>query len=478
MRYLLVLLLSLNLTGFAQKKPNVIIILADDLGFGEVQALNPKYGKIKTPELDSVIQEGMTFLDGHSASAVCTPTRYGLLTGRYAWRTRLQARVVKGGESIVAEETLTLADMFKKKGYHTAMFGKWHLGMKFNGQVKEGLGKVKTGEKVTEGPIDKAGFDEFHGFHYARQMDLWIDNDTVTRNIKDVDMLPELTKYAVDYIDSRKGKKQPFFMYIPWNAPHSPVVPSKEWKGKSGINQHADFVMQTDWSYGQVVKALKRNKLWENTLVIYSSDNGTSPQTSGKGALKKAGHNPSAQFRGMKSDIYDGGHRVPFIATWPKYIKAGSVSKDLVCLNDLMATFAQIIGYKLKEDEGVDSVSFLPTLIKGKNKKARKDLIHHSIHGYFAIRRGKWKLSVVNGSGGWGAPTINKKKARAAQKLSDTYQLYDMTKDESEATNLADQYPELVERLRKLLDKQIAYGRSTSGPKQKNDIEKIVVEKW
>lgn len=472
-------LLILSITSLSAKDlPNIVVILADDMGFGEVQALNPEYGKIKTPELDKVVHEGLTFMDGHSGSSVCTPTRYGLLTGRYAWRTRLQAAVVKGGDSLIAEETLTLADMLREKGYHTAMFGKWHLGMKFNGEVKEGLGKVKPGETVTEGPIDKGGFDQFSGFHYARQMDLWIDNNKVTRNIEDVDMLPELTKYAVEYIDSRKGKKQPFFVYIPWNSPHSPVVPSKEWQGKSGINKHADFVMQTDWSYGQVVKALKRNDLWENTLVIYSADNGTSPQTSGQPQLKKAGHKPSGNLRGLKSDIYDGGHRVPFLATWPKVIKPGTKTNDLVCLTDIMATVAEIVGYKFKPEDAVDSVSFLGSLKTAKNPKARKDVIHHSIFGYFAIRKGKWKLSAVNGSGGWGKPKLDATKAKAAKKLSDVYQLYDMESDLGETKNLADQHPEIVKELRQLLDKQIADGRSTPGPTQKNDIKEIVVEKW
>lgn len=465
-------------TAAKTNRPNIVVILADDLGYGEVQALNPKYGKIKTPHLDSVTREGLVFTDGHSGSAVCTPTRYGLLTGRYAWRTRLQSAVLKGGDSLVAKETLTIADMLKEKGYYTGMFGKWHLGMKFNGEVKEGTGKVKPGETVTEGPIDKGGFDEFHGFHYARQMDLWIDNDKVTRNLKADEMLPALTKEAVKFIDGWKGKEQPFFMYIPWNAPHSPVAPSAEWKGKSGINSHADFVMQTDDSYGQVIKALKRNGFWDNTLVIYSADNGTSPQSCGKSQLTKAGHKPSAEFAGMKSDIYEGGHRVPFMATWPKVIKPGTRTGEIVCLTDVMATAADIVGYDFKDKDAVDSFSFLP-LLQGKKGAVRKDVIHHSIHGYFAIRGKKWKLCAVNGSGGWGKPGACKKDtAKAAAKLSDVYQLFDMASDPFETKNVADEHPETVKELRTLLDKQIADGRTTPGVAQKNDITEIIVEKW
>ena len=474
---------ALSLIFFGEKAvtegelPNIVVMLADDMGYGEVQALNPKYGKIKTPELDNVVAEGLTFTDGHSGSAVCTPTRYGLITGRYAWRTKLQSSVLKGGNSLVAKETLTLADMLKERGYRTAMFGKWHLGMKFNGQTKETSSKINVGDKITEGPVDCGGFDEFYGFHHAKQMDTWIEHGKVAEKMNPIDMLPRLTKNAVNFINSRKGHNQPFFMYIPWNAPHAPVVPAKGWQGKSGINDHADFVMQTDWSYGQVVKALKKNGFWENSLVIYSADNGTSPNTSGLNQLTKAGHKPSAQFHGYKADIYEGGHRVPFLATWPKVIKPGTKSDSVVCLTDLMATFADITGYQLKPDEGVDSYSFLP-ILKGKTKSSRSDVIHHSVSGYFAIRKGKWKLCAVNGSGGWLSPKINTGKAKAAKKLSDVYQLFDMSQDEGEQTNLADQHPEIVKELRSLLDKQISHGRSTPGVKQSNDTNKIIVEKW
>lgn len=469
-------MVAMGSSAAAEQLPNFVVILADDMGYGEIQALNPKYGQIKTPELDKVVAEGITFTDGHSGSAVCTPTRYGLITGRYAWRTKLQSSVIKGGKSLVAKDTLTLADMLKEKGYHTAMFGKWHLGMQFNGQTKESSSKIQPGEKVTEGPIDKGGFDEFYGFHHAKQMDLWIENNRVVESMEPIDMLPRLTKNAVNFINSRKGSKQPFFLYIPWNAPHSPVVPAKEWQGKSGINAHADFVMQTDWSYGQIVKALKKNDLWNNTLVVYSADNGTSPNSSGLNQLTKAGHKPSAQFHGYKADIYEGGHRVPFLATWPKVIKPGTKSDSIVCLTDLMATFAEITGYQLKPEDGVDSYSFLPTL-QGKLNSRRPDVIHHSVSGYFAIRKGKWKLCAVNGSGGWLSPKINNGKAKAAKKLSDVYQLFDMSQDEGEQANIADQHPEIVKELRELLDKQIANGRSTPGIAQENDA-KVVVEKW
>ena len=451
-------------------RPNIVVILADDMGFGELQCLNPDRGKIPTPQLDAIARSGMIFTDAHSGSSVCTPTRYGLMTGRYAWRTRLQSGVLRGGDSLIPQETLTVAEMLKSKGYHTAMIGKWHLGMKFDGIENHRKGAVKPGAVVTHGPIDFGGFDTFHGFHYARQMDLWIDDDKVTRNIEAVEMLPALTAQAVDYINGRKGRPQPFFLYIPWNAPHSPVVPSQAWKGRSGLNDHADFVMQTDDSYGQVVKALKDNGFLKNTLIICSSDNGTSPNTSGVQQLKAAGHFSSGTLRGMKSDIWDGGHRVPFLVSWPGKIIPQSRCSDLVCLTDLMATAAEITGYQLDESDAVDSFSFLKALT-GKNPTPRADVIHHSIKGNFAIRQGKWKLITCPGSGGW-----SKSKAAKDSKNTPAVQLYNMETDIGEQNNLASSRPEIAQRLRKLLDTQINNGRTTAGATRKNDVP-VVVDK-
>jgi arylsulfatase A-like enzyme len=460
-------------------RPNIVLILADDMGYGELGCLNPKRGKIKTPQLDAIASGGMIFTDAHSGSAVCTPTRYGLMTGRYAWRTRLQRGVLTGGESIIAKERLTMADMLKQEGYHTAMFGKWHLGMLFDG--KHDKGQVAVGSKVSQGPIDVGGFDEFGGFHHARQMNLWIDNDKVTEHIEPVEMLPKLTAGAVDYINGRKGKTEPFFLYVPWNSPHSPVVPTAKWQGKSGLNAHADFVMQTDDSFGQVVKALRDNGMLDNTLVICSSDNGTSAPTSKKGDLERKGHFPSGDLRGSKADIWDGGHRVPFIVHWPGVIKAGTSSDNLVCLTDVMATAAEITGFKLPANAGEDSISFLPVL-KGADKHPRTSVIHHSVSGHFAIRQGKYKLMMCPGSGGWTKPKPNAALWKQTEEEGKpTVQLYDMSKDIGEQENLAADMPEKVKSIAALLKKQVNDGRTTPGPKQANDapitIDKKPVEK-
>lgn len=456
-------------------RPNIVVMLADDMGYGEIQCLNPRRGKIKTPQLDSIASGGMVSTDGHSGSAVCTPTRYGLMTGRYAWRTRLQRGVLKGGKSLIAKDRLTMADMLQQKGYHTAMFGKWHLGMLFDG--KEEHGQVAVDSKVTEGPIDAGGFDEFHGYHHSRQMNIWIDNDTVTEHIDPIEMLPKLTAGAVDYINGRKGKKEPFFLYIPWNSPHSPVVPSAEWQGKSGLNAHADFVMQTDDSYGQILKVLRDNDMLDNTLVICSSDNGTSAPTSKKKYLEEMGHFPSGDLRGSKTDIWDGGHRVPFIAHWPKVIKAGSYCDKLVCLTDVMATAAEITGFKLPPNTAEDSISFLPAL-KGRDNHARKSVIHHSSSGHFAIRQGKYKLIMCPGSGGWSKPiTDNALWKQLEKEGKPTVQLYDMTKDIGEQKNLAASMPEKVRSMLALLTQQVSDGRTTPGPKQTNDAPITIYKK-
>lgn len=458
----------------AGEKPNIVVMLADDMGFGELQCLNPTRGKIKTPQLDAIAASGMTFTDAHSGSSVCTPTRYGLMTGRYAWRTRLQSGVLTGGPSLIAEDRLTLAKLLRAQGYHTALIGKWHLGMLFDGRHLAGA--VKVGSRVTQGPLDRGGFDEFHGFHHARQIRTWVDNDTVTQDLEPVEMLPKLTETAVGYINGRKGAEQPFFLYVPWSSPHSPVVPSPQWQGKSGLNEHADFVMQTDDSFGSVVQALRDNGMLENTLIICSSDNGTSAPTSKMKQLKAKGHYPSGDLRGSKADIWDGGHRVPFLVSWPGVVEPGTRCDRLVCLTDVVRTVASILDVELDDNAAEDSFSFLPAL-RGKSDHARRDVIHHSVSGYFAIRRDNWKLSLCPDSGGWTTP---KPTAESWEKLKGAglplVQLNDMTADLGEQDNLAPREPGKVKDLRAMLNHQIEMGRSTPGKPQSNDAN-VVADK-
>lgn len=465
---LLALLLVCSPTS--AKRPNIVIMLADDMGFGEVQALNPERGKIATPNLDAIAASGLICTDAHSGSSVCTPTRYGLLTGRYAWRTRLQSGVLTGGESLIAPDRMTLAKYLKHNGYYTGIIGKWHLGMLLDGkhQSKE----VPVGTAVTQGPIDRGGFDEFHGFHHARQIRLWIDGDRVTDLIEPEEMLPRLTKSAVNFVHQRKDEDKPFFLYVPWSSPHSPVVPTDEWKGKSGLNEHADFVMQTDDSFGQVVAALRETGQLDNTLIICSSDNGTSAPTSNLAALEKMGHYPSGDLRGSKADIWDGGHRVPFLVSWPSVVASGGRSDQLICLSDIFATLAEVLEEQIPANAAEDSFSFAHILASSEASTKRTSVVHHSVSGYFAIRSGPWKLSLCPGSGGWTKPKPSAATWTAAEESGQPLvQLYRMDKDLGEQSNLAAQQPDVVARLQNELKNIVAKGRSTAGTSSENDVK-------
>lgn len=461
----------------ADVPPNIVYILADDLGYGDVQCLNRQRGKIKTPNLDRLAGQGMTFTDAHSGSSVCTPTRYGLLTGRYAWRTRLQRGVLDGGndEPLIAADRMTVSALLKQEGYHTACIGKWHLGFTAEppggveankAKGKMGSGGAAIGSVIVGGPISR-GFDYYFGCSNARTMSSLIENDKVIGRLEPIAMLPRLATRATDYISQRAGIAklgQPFFLYLSLTSPHTPILPAEDWQGQSGLGAYGDFVMQTDAVVGQVLAALQTHDIADNTLVIFTADNGCSPQA-GTGKLEAQGHFASQAYRGYKSDIWEGGHRVPFFVRWPSRVKAGSQCDQLVCLTDLMATVAQILGTKLPQTAGEDSVSFMPALL-GQDVKARREaVVHHSINGKFAIRQGRWKLCLCAGSGGWskGGPETSP-------------QLYDLLADPGETNNQAAMHPEVVGRLTRLLEKYVIDGRSTPGPAQTNDVAVSIIK--
>ena len=456
-------------------KPNIVYLICDDLGYGDVQCLNPQRGKIPTPSVDRLASQGLIFTDAHGGSSVCTPTRYGVLTGRYSWRSRLQHGVLDGNAPpLIAEDRLTVAELLRRNGYRTAAIGKWHLGFQYDCAVtaqedgqedaprKAGFGKasIPIGTRVIGGPTTR-GFETFFGFHHAAQMSALVENDRVIEDLEPIEMLPRLAKRAVDYIgeradDAKNGK--PFFLYLAWNSPHTPIVPAKEWQGKSGLGDYGDFVMQTDAATGQVLAALDRYGLTDNTLVFFASDNGCSPAAKIE-KLEKEGHFPSAQYRGYKADIWDGGHRIPFIVRWPKRIEAGTNTDHLVCLTDLMATCAGLLGVKLPENAGEDSVNLLPVLLGKADAPVREAVVHHSISGRFAVRQGPWKLELCSGSGGWS-------KGGDGEPV----QLYEMAADPGEQRNLHKEKPEVVQKLTALLEKYVKEGRSTPGAPQKNDV--------
>lgn len=478
---LLVLVVLFTSFGIAQtsSKPNIVFILCDDLGYGDVQSLAPKTSKIKTPHIDALSHKGMVFTDAHSGSSVCTPTRYGIMTGRYSWRTKLQEGVVQGFEpDLIAENRSTVASFLKSQGYHTAIIGKWHLNFQYLDPITKGsISNIKSkglppvGAIIPDGPVNR-GFDYYHGFHHAKDMKAVIENNEVILHDNEINMLPRLTQKSVDYITNQSKKKdgKPFFLYIPLGSPHAPILPTKEWQGKSGLGVYADFVMQTDATVGAIVKAIEDNNLSKNTLIIFSSDNGCS-KVANIPALAKQGHLVSGGYRGSKSDLWDGGHRVPFIVTWTGKVKPSSTSKELICLTDIFATVATITGQSIPDGSGEDSVSFLPALFEKPIVSTRAGIIHHSISGHFGYRKGKWKLLLAKGSGGWTSPT--EKESDAIPKG----QLYDIEKDPAETTNLYNKKPEVVKELLELLEKDITNGRATKGQKSENDVERIILWK-
>ncbi|MFB3902144.1 MAG: arylsulfatase [Acidobacteriota bacterium] len=463
------------------RRPNLVLILADDLGYGDVHCYDPAFCKIATPHIDQLASEGMLLTDAHAPSSVCSPTRYGLLTGRYAWRSRLQEAVLMHyAPPLIAKDRLTVAKLLKQQGYHTACIGKWHLG--WNWPRREG--KVIYDQPLADGPVT-LGFDHYFGPDVPNfdpycfiENDRIIGRPTAQKEKNDLNgrrgpmlpgwrfdrILPTITAKAVEYIDKRAEAGQPFFLYFALTAPHEPVAPSERFRGKSGINPVADFIMEADWSVGQIISALKRQGLDDDTLLIFVSDNGHAYYT-GLEPLLKAGHRPSGPYRGMKGTIWEGGHRVPLIARWPGRIPSGKQCGHLVCLTDLLATCAELLGTTIPPNAGEDSVSFLPLLFAG--NASRETLVSHSVSGQFAIRNGPWKLALCSGSGSRaGEPGDEKAVSQGLPPV----QLYDLAQDPGEQRNLQGAHPDVVERLLGLLKKYVDEGRSTPGSVQANDV--------
>ena len=488
----------------ADHLPNIIIVLADDQGYGDVSAYNPE-SKIPTPNLDRLAKEGMRFTDAHTSSGVCTPTRYSLLTGRYHWRTHLQSGVLGGfSRPLIAKDRLTLAGLLKQKGYHTACIGKWHLGMDWPlkggataddggnfGRPFADVSRVDYSSPIQNGPVDR-GFDHYYGISASLDMFpfVWIKDRLPTEvattektflrkgpageKFEAIDVQGGIFDRTIAYIGeraaaSREGK--PFFAYVPLAAPHTPIVPSTEFQGSSGISPYADFVKQVDADMGRLREALERHEIDMDTLVIFTSDNGCSPAANIP-ELQAAGHQPSHIYRGHKADLYEGGHRVPFIARWPAKVKAGTVSDQLIGQIDFMATFAELIGTPLPATAGEDSVSFLPALLGTDTAPIRDHIISQSINGNFAIRDGAWKLALCPGSGGWSAPRPGKDDQRNLPE----FQLYDLATDPGETKNLVANHPERVAKMKSALEQHIARGRSTPGADQANDAEIVMVK--
>ncbi len=457
------------------RPPNLVFVLADDLGYGDPRCYNPD-SRIPTPNIDRLATQGMRFTDAHTPSAVCTPTRYGLLTGRYCWRTSLKRGVLGGySPALIEPGRMTLASLLKQRGYQTACVGKWHLGL---GNEK----RTDYSKPLRPGP-NAVGFDYFFGIPASLDMPpyVFVENETVTEaptkqignsamrryggegfwrggaiapGFKHADVLPRLSEKAIGFLKKQSADK-PFFLYLPLNAPHTPWMPAKEFSGKSGAGFYGDFVAQVDAVLGQVLQTLEDGKLADNTLVIFTSDNGAHwlPED-----IEKFKHLANDGLRGMKSDIWDGGHRVPFIVRWPGKVKPGSVSKELICLTDMLATTAALVGVDLPAGAGEDSFNFLPVLLGTQgDKPVREAIVHHSGDGTFGIRQGPWKLALALGSHGFSKPQ------NIVPKEGDPKgQLYNLDTDPREKNNLWLAKPEIVERLTALLGKYQKEGRSRS----------------
>lgn len=494
MAYLLCFLLSFYATAQNDQHPHIIYILADDLGYGDVGAFNPD-SKISTPHLDQLAAEGMMFTDAHTSSAVCTPTRYGILTGRYNWRSTLKEGVLWGeSEALIPKDRTTVASMLQRAGYHTAFIGKWHLGWNF---ARKKNGDIDFTQAVSHTPND-LGFDFAYGHNGSLDMPpyVYVENGMPTAVPVDStqntdfqgfwrkgltapdfvheDVTPHFFNKAQNYVKERSKAEQPFFLYLALPSPHTPILPTKKWQGQSNLNPYGDFVMMVDDYIGKLMQTVKTQGIEQNTLIIFTSDNGCSPRAKYDELLAQ-GHDPSYHFRGHKADIFEGGHHVPFIAKWPSVISPSSTSDEVICTTDLLASCAEIVDYKLKDNEGEDSYSILPILIGDNfNSPLREATVHHSINGSFAIRQGDWKLIMCPGSGGWSDPLPDSDEAKNLPKL----QLYNLTEDISETKNLASANPDKVEELKKLLTRYISQGRSTSGKPQKNDGEPVWKQLW
>ena len=488
----------------SQRPPNILVILADDLGYGDVSCYNPQ-AKVATPNLDALAQQGMRFTDAHSAATVCTPTRYSLMTGRMCFRTGFRYVFTGvGGPCLITPDRLTIAEMLKASGYRTAMFGKWHIGMTFYDQAgqpihdggRDAVTRIDYARRIDGGPIDH-GFDTFFGTVCCPTTDwlyAYIDNDRIpspatavidkspypvndyTHDFRPGYASPDFDASEVDLVFLDKSKAflrehvkqhpgQPFFLFHSLQAVHLPSIPAKRFRGKTDAGPHGDFIHEMDWVVGELMKTLDELEVADNTLVIFCSDNG--PEAPTVIAMRRDyQHDGARPWRGVKRDQWEGGHRTPWIVRWPGKVQAGSTSAQLISTTDILATCAAVVGYALPNDAGEDSYDMLPVLL-GEQGEAmvRPYLLEQTIVNKFSIRVGDWKYLDHQGSGGNNYDREDKRWSLKPYKLPDTDpdapgQLYNLAEDPGETTNLYSRHPEIVHKLKAMLDQSVADGRS------------------
>lgn len=507
MRYVLTIVMFVCIVQPARadaprERPNIVIILADDLGYGDPGCYNPD-SKIPTPNIDRFAASGLRFTDGHSASGICSPSRYTLLTGRYHWRTRLQKGIVGLWERpLIDADRMTIASMLKQRGYRTAAIGKWHLGWEWPITPDErfAFGSRKANAQITDqfraawadvfnrsiagGPITR-GFDTYFGTDVPNWPPYcFIENDRTVgipseflppklfQNhlasqqgpaLKDWTLepiLPTLGHRAARYITDSAKRDEPYLLYLPLTAPHTPLAVNEAFKDKSGLSVYGDFVMETDAVVGRVLDAIETSGEADRTLVIFTSDNGCAPYI-GANEMEKKGHRASGPLRGYKGDVWEGGHRVPLIIRYPGVTQPGSVTGALAGQVDFIATLAEIVGFDLPPTAAEDSVSLMP-MLRDPDKSTRESLICQGGNGLLSIRRGGWKLIVGPGGGGsW---------SKGAGGDNQPGQLYHLADDLPEMRNRFKDEPSLVTDLTDLLKEQVESGRSTAGPPLKNDV--------
>ena len=492
------------------KKTNIIYILADDMGYGDMGCNNDDC-KPPTPTLDRLAAGGMRFTDAHAGSSVCTPSRYGILTGRYAWRSRLKNGIVwEWDGALIEPERLTVAEMLRQNNYRTACIGKWHLGWDWatvdgrhpndtlsfgkmrgrdNDRADFGRTRIDFSKPIGGGPVDR-GFDSYFGVDvpnfppYA-----WFENNRlvdIPTEEKPADMyghpglacpgwqleamIPEFTRRAEVFISEQgaaqtKGEGNPFFLYLALTSPHSPIVPNPSFCGKSGIGPYGDFVCEVDWAVGKVTAALENAGIRDNTLVVFTSDNGPEdrvPDDEGVYERARRSHHYSMwQLRGIKRDVWEGGHRVPFIASWPAIIPAGRCCDQLISLTDLMATCANISGQDLPADAGEDSISMLPLLRGQTDRPTREYAVHHSASGKFAVRNGEWVLiDAPDGSDNNEPEWFKKERDYTAHDCP--AELFHLGEDLSERYNRYREQQGIVQKLMGVLQQAKSVGCTTS----------------
>ncbi|QDT69168.1 Arylsulfatase [Planctomycetes bacterium MalM25] len=476
-------------SGPVDAAPNVLILYADDMGYGDLACQNPD-SKIPTPHLDRLASEGVRFTDGHSSSGICTPSRYALLTGRYHWR-KFHGIVGAMGASVFEAGRLTLPEMLRQHGYRTAAIGKWHLGWDWGAIRKpdakpQGAGKKRFygpeayawEQPIPDGPLAH-GFDTYFGDTVINFPPYcWIENDRVQKapdRVLDTERwkpikegrwecrpgpmaadwdpyqnVPTTVARGVEFLKSQEESDRPFFLYFAFPSPHAPIIPNDRFDGASGAGAYGDYVVETDDACGQLLEALEQSGKAENTLVVFTADNGAEKYAYARD--EKHDHWSSAPFRGLKRDIYEGGHHVPFVVRWPSVVAAGRVSDSLVSQIDLMATLGEVLGSDLSR-AAEDSQSFLPVL-KGESPMARQSLVHNTFAKSYALRDGQWLL--VNAKTGYHSGRNREWEERRGYPPEDDQHagLYDLSEDPGQRKNLAAMHPERVAAMRKRL-KQI-----------------------